>query len=136
MKTATVTYRDEEHDVRLVVAEATAETGIIRDLLLSRIQKEYGAIDTNSADVATTARGILSYLYYPSLVAATIESEGIDVRDMQPEDLAKIPRELFVAWRKVVFDLNPEWRPKSNASEEDTAEKKDAENAASESETG
>jgi hypothetical protein len=136
MKTKTVTYQDEEHDVRLVVAEATAEAGIVRALLLNRIQEDYGeAPEVN--DAFSSARNILLYFYYPRLISVTVESEGLDAQNLTPQEFANLPEDLFHAWYTAVFELNPTWRPVgSQTPEEEAAEKKDAKRTASASETG
>ncbi|HUX16631.1 MAG TPA: hypothetical protein VMW52_09180 [Phycisphaerae bacterium] len=116
--TKTVSYHDEEIDVRLTIARADIRAGMRR----TRLQ-----LDADAHDKGKKARNedpdvrLLRRFTYPDLMAATVEASGIPW-PLGFEDYLALPERLGLAWEQAVYELNPHWLPP--ASEETASDEK------------
>lgn len=124
MATETITYKDDNLDVTLVVSSATVLVGMKRTRLkmagaeLEKVPGDDKDKDKKSPDLD---RYILRVSIYPDLVAATTEAEGLPW-PLDFEDFLTLPEQLWAAWERAVYRLNPHWIPKTD----DPEEKKDS----------
>ena len=80
---------------------------------------------SNGRDPLTiSAASIMAQVIYPDLVAATVESDGLDVGHLSIDQFILLDERLVGAWEDAVYDLNPHWLPGADAGPGDTQEKK------------
>ena len=80
---------------------------------------------SNGRDPLTvSAASIMAQVIYPDLIAATVESDGLDVGSLSIEEFLELDERLVGAWEEVVYDLNPHWLPGADAGAGDAQEKK------------
>ena len=146
-------YEDDHFQVKLVVSEATVFIGMKRALLrglgnefLTSLQaspaekeeKEGPSKDRPSQTstekeepfknrpltfIDLSALRITAGVFYPDLLAATVEWEGLDP-EMTPGAFVQLPDPLTNAWSDLVYELNPHWLP-TTADEEGADSKKE-----------
>lgn len=119
MKTETVTYKDDDLDVKLAVSEATVLVGMKRTRLKmagDKLEKERAEKEGNH----DLDRLILRVTIYPDLVAATTQVKGLPW-PLDFETFLTLPEPLWAVWEEAVYKLNPHWVPKTD---DDSEEKK------------
>lgn len=80
---------------------------------------------SNGRDPLTvSAASIMAQVIYPDLIAATVESDGLDAGTLSIEDFLVLDERLVGAWEEAVYDLNPHWLPGADAGPGDAQEKK------------
>jgi len=101
-KQTTLVYTLDDSKVSITVARATAKIGVQRYLLASK-----GAEENKDEDEALK---ILRLMFYPDLICATIEVEGMKF-PISFEELIELPEDLVNKWAEAVYSVNPQWRP-------------------------
>jgi hypothetical protein len=112
-----------DQEVRIVVQAATVLSGMRRAILADRVSTELDArgLGSSSLDVAVL---LVARFTYPDLLAAVVESEGINTDDMSLDDFLNLPQALVDAWLVAVYELCPHWSPRSLHSEAEAAAEK------------
>jgi len=125
-----LTYQDDQHDVVLVIEEATALSAMKRAIYQGRAQAHIEALEARVSEegasfaggtVGIQAQNIVAGVLYPDCLAAVAEAQGLDP-DMDVPTFLSLPQGLTDAWQNLVYELNPHWYPFHS-----DAEKKDAE---------
>jgi len=80
-----------------------------------------GAKSDGRDPLTVSAACIMAQVIYPDLVAATTESEGLDVGRLAIEEFLGLDERLVGAWEEAVYDLNPHWLPGAGDAQEKKA---------------
>lgn len=106
-----INYHDDDLSVRLVVRSATVQIGMKRTLIAEQARKEENERgELPEGDIDELSRRILHTIIYPSLIAATVEHEGLDW-PLSFEAFRELPEKLESQWELAVYELNEHWRP-------------------------
>lgn len=134
MKTKTLSFKDDQVDIDLVITEATAVTSMKRAILAGRAQAYVEQMETRIAEegadavgglVTAEAQSLLARILYPDLLAAVTEASGLDP-DLPVADFMSLPQKLTDAWQNLVYELNPHWYSfRRQADESEEEQKKD-----------
>ncbi len=133
----TITGEIDGAAVRLVLQAATVLSGMRRAILAERVSEQLAKIDMEK-QIGAVATLLVGRFTYPDLIAAVVESEGMDVDSLSLDEFLNLPQEFVDNWLVAVYDLCPHWSPKQAAATVDAAEaeKKDAASSSSGSGSG
>lgn len=113
----------EYNGIRLVVRSANVEIGMYRNMLADQARAEEAERgELPAGDLLEISRRVLHTMIYPSLIAATVEHEGIDW-PITFDAFRELDEPFEAQWEKAVYALNPHWLPQGQGAAVDPEKK-------------